>query len=136
MQKVSTFNYNLLMVLLLIVFLTIYCKSNKTKEVFVTLENEITGKYIVPDCPQWVNHAVLFQIYPQSFYDSDGDGIGDLKGIIQKLDYIKSLGADAVWINPFFESPFCDPGYDISDYYKVAPRYGTNEDAKKLFKEA
>ncbi|HOT14125.1 MAG TPA: alpha-amylase family glycosyl hydrolase, partial [Bacteroidales bacterium] len=72
----------------------------------------------------------------QTYYDSNGDGIGDLQGIIQKLDYIKSLGVDAIWINPFFESPFCDAGYDISDYYKVAPRYGTNEDAKRLFDEA
>lgn len=98
---------------------------------------EITGRYVLPpDCPEWVNHAVFYQVYPQSFYDSNGDGIGDLQGIIQKLDYIKSLGVDAVWINPFFESPFCDGGYDISDYYKIAPRYGTNDDAKRLFEEA
>ena len=98
--------------------------------------NQITGKYTIPNSPEWVNHAVFYQIYPQTFYDSNGDGVGDLQGIIQKLDYIKSLGVDAVWINPFFESPFCDAGYDISDYYKVAPRYGTNADAKQLFEEA
>ncbi len=96
----------------------------------------ITGDYIVPNCPDWVHNAVFYQIYPQTFYDTDGDGIGDLKGIIAKLDYVKSLGVDAIWLNPFFESPFCDAGYDISDYYKVAPRYGTNEDAKTLFEEA
>jgi maltose alpha-D-glucosyltransferase/alpha-amylase len=96
----------------------------------------ITGKYIVPDCPAWLNTAVFYQIYPQTFYDSNGDGIGDLQGIIEKLDYIKSLGVDGIWINPFFESPFHDGGYDISDYYKVAPRYGTNEDAKRMFAEA
>ena len=98
---------------------------------------KITGKYVIPiDMPDWAHHAVFYQVYPQSFYDSNGDGIGDLQGIIQKLDYIKSLGVDAVWINPFFESPFGDGGYDISDYYNVAPRYGTNDDAKKLFEEA
>jgi glycosidase len=97
----------------------------------------ITGDCLIPlHTPAWVHHAVFYQIYPQSFYDTDGDGIGDLKGIVRKLDYIKSLGADALWINPFFESPFCDAGYDISDYYKVAPRYGTNEDARILFEEA
>ncbi len=103
----------------------------------LTVTQSITGKYSVPpDCPAWAHTAVFYQIYPQSFYDSNGDGIGDLRGIIQKLDYVKSLGVDGIWINPFFESPFCDGGYDISDYFKVAPRYGTNDDAKKLFTEA
>jgi glycosidase len=125
----------LLLTLIMIAILTVQCKSKSIKEV-VTVSNQITGKYFIPDCPEWVNHAVFYQIYPQTFYDSNGDGIGDLQGIIQKLDYIKSLGVDAVWINPFFESPFCDAGYDISDYYKVASRYGTNDDAKKLFEEA
>jgi maltose alpha-D-glucosyltransferase/alpha-amylase len=110
-------------------------KSSENKNNIVS--SEITGQCTAPpDFPKWVDHAVFYQIYPQSFYDSNGDGIGDLKGITEKLDYIKSLGVDAIWINPFFESPFCDGGYDISDYYKVAPRYGTNEDAKKLFEEA
>jgi glycosidase len=97
----------------------------------------ITGEYSIPPaCPEWVHSAVFYQIYPQTYYDSNGDGIGDLQGIIRKLDYIKSLGVSAIWINPFFESPFCDAGYDISDYYKVAPRYGSNEDARQLFNEA
>ena len=101
-------------------------------------ENEIkvVSDPKIPNCPEWVNTAVFYQIYPQTFYDTDGDGIGDLQGIIEKLDYIQSLGVTALWLNPFFESPFCDAGYDISDYYKVAPRYGTNEDAKRLFEEA
>jgi len=96
----------------------------------------ITGEYTIPDCPEWLHDAVFYQIYPQTFYDSNADGIGDLKGIIEKLDYVNSLGVDGIWINPFFESPFNDAGYDVSDYYKVAPRYGTNEDAKRLFAEA
>jgi glycosidase len=85
---------------------------------------------------EWLNNAVFYQIYPPSFYDSDSDGIGDIKGIIEKLVYIKELGCNALWINPCFESPFNDGGYDISDYYKVAPRYGTNNDMKDLFKES
>jgi glycosidase len=96
----------------------------------------ITGDYIIPDCPEWLHNAVFYQIYPQTFYDSNGDGTGDLPGIIEKLDYVKILGVDGIWINPFFESPFCDAGYDVSDYYKVAPRYGTNDDAKRMFDEA
>jgi maltose alpha-D-glucosyltransferase/alpha-amylase len=102
----------------------------------VAQDAAITGQDIVPPCPDWVHHAVIYQVYPQTFYDSNGDGIGDLPGIIAKLDYIKSLGVDAIWINPFFDSPFNDAGYDIRDYYKIAPRYGTNEDARRLFAEA
>ena len=81
----------------------------------------------------WLNDAIFYQLYPQSFYDSNGDGIGDIPGIIAKLDYIKSLGCNAVWINPWYVSPFQDAGYDVADYYKVAPRYGTNADARRLF---
>lgn len=87
-------------------------------------------------CPEWLKDAVFYEIYPQSFFDSNADGIGDLPGIIEKLDYIVSLGCNAIWLNPCFESPFEDAGYDISDYYKVAPRYGTNEDMKQLFVQA
>ena len=101
----------------------------------VTAQN-ITGKYDIPKVPEWAKNAVFYQIYPQTFCDSDGDGIGDLQGIISKLDYVKSLGVDAIWFNPFFDSPFHDAGYDIRDYYKIAPRYGTNEDARQLFEEA
>lgn len=84
---------------------------------------------------QWLDNAVFYEIYPQSFNDTNGDGIGDFQGIIDKLDYIKELGCNALWLNPCFESPFGDAGYDVSDYYKAAPRYGTNEDLKRLFAE-
>jgi glycosidase len=85
--------------------------------------------------PAWLETAVFYQIYPQSFYDTNGDGIGDLEGIRQKLGYLHELGANAVWINPCFVSPFMDAGYDVSDYYRVAPRYGTNEELKAIFEE-
>lgn len=86
--------------------------------------------------PEWLDKAVFYEIYPQSFNDTNADGIGDIQGIIEKLDYIKELGATALWLNPCFASPFGDAGYDVADYYKVAPRYGTNEDLKRLFMEA
>ena len=95
----------------------------------------VTGRYEVPDYPEWAHNAVFYQIYPQSFYDSDGDGIGDLQGIIQKLDYEEPRRRRHL-DKPVFESPFHDAGYDISDYYRVAPRYGTNGDARMLFEEA
>lgn len=85
--------------------------------------------------PTWLDNAVFYEIYPQSFCDTNADGIGDINGIISKLDYIKELGCNAIWMNPCFASPFGDAGYDVSDYYMVAPRYGTNEDIKRLFSE-
>lgn len=86
--------------------------------------------------PQWLDDAVFYEIYPQSFADSNGDGIGDIPGIISRLDYIADLGATALWINPCWDSPFKDAGYDVRDYLKVAPRYGTNDDLIRLFGEA
>ena len=80
----------------------------------------------------WLNDAVVYEIYPQSFYDSNGDGIGDLQGIIQKLDYIEDMGFTAIWLNPINESSFRDAGYDVTDFYSVASRYGTNEDYRAL----
>src|SRR5262249_11472112 len=77
----------------------------------------------IPPGPSWLEKAVFYQIYPQSYYDSNGDGIGDLPGITAKLDYISSIGCNAIWINPIFVSPFGDAGYDVADFYKVAPRY-------------
>ena len=86
--------------------------------------------------PEWLDNAVFYEIYPQSFKDTDGDGIGNINGITEKLPYIKELGCNAIWINPCFDSPFGDAGYDVADYYKVAPRYGTNDDIVRMFKEA
>lgn len=83
----------------------------------------------------WINTAMFYEIYPQSFNDTNADGIGDFNGIIEKLDYIKSVGFNAIWMNPCYESPFNDAGYDVTDYYTAAERYGTNEDLKKLFDE-
>lgn len=84
----------------------------------------------------WLKSAVVYEVYPQSFYDSNDDGIGDLPGLIQKLDYIADCGFTVIWLHPVNESPFRDAGYDITDYYKVAPRYGTNEDFKELCRQA
>ena len=86
--------------------------------------------------PEWLNNAVFYEVYPQSFNDTNGDGIGDIPGITEKLDYIAELGCTALWINPCFDSPFGDAGYDVADYCKVAPRYGTNDDLINLFNEA
>src|SRR5689334_2250027 len=83
----------------------------------------------------WYHHTTVCQIYPRSYYDSNGDGIGDIQGIIQKLDYIKSLGFETIWCSPFFRSPQRDFGYDISDYTDVAPEYGTLTDAQQLIDE-
>ena len=84
----------------------------------------------------WWKESVVYQIYPQSFMDSNGDGIGDFNGIIQKLDYLQNLGVDVLWICPMYASPLVDNGYDISDYYKVNPIFGTNEDMEHLIEEA
>lgn len=83
----------------------------------------------------WLKNAVFYEIYPQTFNDTNGDGIGDFNGIIEKLDYIKDMGFTAIWMNPCFASPFSDAGYDVEDFYSVAPRYGTNDDLKRLFDE-
>ena len=86
--------------------------------------------------PAWLTRAVFYQIYPQSFYDANGDGIGDLRGIETKLDYLAELGVNALWINPCFVSPFKDAGYDVVDHCRIAPRYGSNADFKRLLDAA
>lgn len=85
---------------------------------------------------KWWHDKVVYQIYPKSFYDSNGDGIGDIPGIIDKLDYIKDLGVDVIWLSPCYKSPLADQGYDISDYYSIDPRFGTMEDMERLIAEA
>ncbi|MCE9540561.1 MAG: DUF3459 domain-containing protein [Bacteroidetes bacterium] len=84
---------------------------------------------------EWWKRTTVYQIYPRSFYDSNGDGIGDIKGIIQKLDYIQELGFETIWISPFFMSPQMDFGYDISDYYSIAPEYGDSAICNQLIEE-
>lgn len=85
---------------------------------------------------EWWRHAVVYQIYPQSFKDTNNDGIGDLRGVIEKLDYIKSIGVNTLWLTPVFESPLIDNGYDVSDYKKIASDFGTMQDMEKLITEA
>jgi len=106
-------------ILLLIFFAAICCQSPKSN-----VDSSIGRK--------WWKEAVLYQIYPQSFKDTDGDGFGDFKGVIEKLDYLQGLGINMVWMNPFFDSPMVDNGYDVSDYQSVLPRYGTMEDFEKM----
>lgn len=83
----------------------------------------------------WWQKTVIYQIYPRSFYDSNSDGIGDIPGIIQKLDYLKNLGVETIWFSPFYDSPQQDFGYDIRNYRSIAPEYGTMEDAEQLIRE-
>ena len=85
---------------------------------------------------KWWHDKIAYQIYPKSFYDSNGDGIGDVRGIIQKLDYLKDLGVDILWLSPIYKSPFADEGYDIADYYDIDPRFGTMADVEELIAEA
>lgn len=85
---------------------------------------------------KWWHNKTAYQIYPKSFLDTNGDGIGDLKGIISKLDYLKDLGIDIIWLSPIYCSPLADQGYDISDYYNIDPRFGTMDDMDTLLSEA
>jgi glycosidase len=92
-----------------------------------------------PDAPdvdrEWWKEAVVYQIYPRSFNDSDGDGIGDIPGIVEKVDYLEKLGVDVVWLNPVYESPMADNGYDIADYQSIHPEFGTMDDWERLLEE-
>ena len=85
---------------------------------------------------KWWKECVVYQLYPRSFYDTNGDGIGDLRGVIEKLDYLKELGVGAIWLNPVYASPNDDMGYDISDYQDIMPEFGTMEDMDELLEKA
>ena len=85
---------------------------------------------------KWWHDKIAYQVYPKSFYDVNGDGIGDVKGVTAKLDYLKDLGIDIIWLSPIYKSPLADEGYDISDYYGIDPRFGTMEDVEELIAEA
>lgn len=85
---------------------------------------------------KWWKKAIVYQIYPRSFQDSNGDGIGDLNGIIRRLDYLENLGIDAIWLSPVCQSPQDDNGYDISDYQNIDPMFGSLEDMERLIEEA
>jgi len=109
-------------------FICVSCNSNSSEsKQEVAVPKDSSGR-------KWWKEAVVYQIYPRSFKDSDGDGIGDLKGIISKLDYIKNLGVNAVWLNPIYTSPNDDNGYDVSDYRNIMKDFGTMEDFNALLK--
>ena len=105
------------------------CKQSESKS-----KEQPTNQPTDSQTKTWWKEAVVYQIYPRSFADSDGDGIGDIKGIISKLDYIKSLGVDVVWLNPIYTSPNADNGYDVSDYENIGKEYGTMQDFDALLK--
>lgn len=109
------------------------CKNNSSKNDAAGAEKNTAG-VTGAENKNWWKEGVFYQIYPRSFKDSDGDGVGDLKGIISKLDYIKSLGIDAVWLNPVYASPNKDNGYDISNYEEIHPQFGAMADFDSLLK--
>ena len=114
--------------------------KKSTVQMFCDLLNSESNAIIAPDdspiTPQWWKEAVFYQIYPRSFKDSNGDGIGDINGIIEKLDYLKDLGVDCIWCSPMYKSPNDDNGYDISDYQDIDPLFGTLDDMDELLAEA
>ena len=113
--------------------------KKSTVQMFCDLLNSESNAIIAPDdspiTPQWWKEAVFYQIYPRSFKDSNGDGIGDINGIIDKLEYLKDLGVDCIWCSPMYKSPNDDNGYDISDYYDIMDDFGTMADFDRLLSE-
>ena len=92
--------------------------------------------FAIRNYPKWLESAAIYHIYPSSYMDSNGDGYGDLEGIRSRLDYVKDLGFNTIWISPVFCSKFEDGGYDITDFYKIDPRFGTNTDLVNLVNDA
>lgn len=111
----------------------VFTKSLSEEKLF-SLKNERKGKCIMKK--QWWQEEVIYQIYPKSFNDSNGDGIGDIQGIIEKLDYLRELGVTMLWICPIYQSPMDDNGYDISDYYAIESQFGNMEDLEELIEKA
>src|ERR1700746_780333 len=101
-----------------------------------TVQAQTSSAQAQPTGSEWWRHAVIYEIYPRSFQDSNGDGVGDIKGITSRLDYLHDLGVDAIWITPMYPSPGVDYGYDISDYTAIDPVYGTMADFDNLVAEA
>ena len=112
------------------ILLVLFCIS------WLTASSQTSSRSVDAEGHQWWQHAVFYEIYPRSFADSNNDGVGDLKGITSKLDYLKDLGVDAIWISPCFPSPQVDFGYDVSDYENIDPMYGTLADFDMLTSEA
>ena len=108
----------------------------RIKSLFLAIALLSTTLLSAKEQPSWLKSAAIYHIYPSTYMDSNGDGIGDLEGIRSKLDYIKSVGFNCIWLSPCFESAWEDGGYDITDFYKVDPRFGTNDDLKRLLDEA
>ena len=88
------------------------------------------------DDPLWYKNAIIYELHVRAFYDSDGDGVGDFRGLIEKLDYLQDLGITAIWLLPFYPSPLKDDGYDISDFTDILPTYGKRQDFRTLVQEA
>lgn len=131
------FSYNSSIIHFLLCLNVILAKQHtedyNNRKGFTKLISYIKGKIMIK---KWWHDKVAYQIYPKSFLDTNGDGIGDLRGIISKLDYLKKLGIDIIWLSPIYKSPFVDQGYDISDYYAIAEEFGTMEEFDELLSEA
>ena len=130
-----------LLIVLSFVLLSIFACQNtvtNTNQTVVNTNQTNSNTATADNIPnrKWWKESVVYQIYPRSFKDTNGDGVGDLKGVTEKLDYVKSLGVDVIWLNPIFSSPNDDNGYDVSDYQNIMKDFGTMEDFDALLKAA